>query len=122
MNAFCDYSFYSGTYLSGRAALIPQAEFSYYALMSTKEIMPYLAGGAPATLPDELKQCCCEVAELLYKSSSGGAGKGIASERVGDLSITYENSENIEKATKSGTKRSVMTWLSDTDLLYRGIV
>lgn len=118
---YADESFYYSTYLCGREAVITTA-FDFYARKATQEIKRYVFGSIDENnLPDELKHCCCEIAEILY-TDEHAFETGVSSESVGGWSRSYENSETRKSAIDKSIRDSVYAWLSDTGLLYRGIV
>ena len=73
MNAYADAAYYTGTYLSGREQSIPSAQFPYYARDATMRIRQRTYGRVPETVPEEVKLCCCELAELTYCKGRYGA-------------------------------------------------
>ena len=115
---YVDYSYYTDTY-KGRA--IPETAFDNlilkaeglvdtYTFNRISEIMPYM---------DKVKMCCCELAESLFKADKEYT-KGIASEKVGEYSVTYTSPEAKEKQLSKSTANIINNWLAMTGLLYRG--
>ena len=80
MTAFADYTFYQQSYLCGRTAAIPQSSFPYYANRAGAVIRQYTLGNIGDDVPECVKSCCCELAELIYSAEHGKAAQGIASE------------------------------------------
>ena len=113
MTVYADSSFYERTYLSGRTAVIPSSEFGFYARRASNVLRQY-------DVPECVKSCCCELAELIYSAEHGKAAQGIASEKVGDVSISYENADSLRQALPKQMKSAVYAWLADTGLLRRG--
>lgn len=124
MTVYADYTFYSGEYLSGKAAVIADESFPFYAREASRIIDTYTYGNiVPYDIPDEVKLCCCELAESVYKAENSEAQKkqGIASESVTGWSQSYESSESREKAAHSAHRQIVYKWLSGTGLLFAGV-
>lgn len=120
MTVYADSSFYERTYLSGRTAVIPSSEFGYYARRASNVIRQYTLGNIGDDVPACVKSCCCELAELIYSAEHGKAAQGIASEKVGDVSISYENADSLRQALPKQMKFAVYAWLAGTGLLHRG--
>lgn len=122
MKNYADESNYSD-YLSGKKAVITTA-FAYYARQATSLINRYTHGNITGdNIPDEVKMCCCELAELICSSEASEAAKkqGIASESVQGWSQSYESSEARETALRNAQKECIYKWLSNTGLLYSGV-
>ena len=117
---YADSAFYENSYLCGRAAVITAA-FDFYARRATQEIKKYVFCSIDeSNIPDEVKNCCCEIAELLY-SNEQCSEKGVSSESVGGWSKSSESAEAQNAAINKSICDAIYTWLSDTGLLYRGI-
>lgn len=117
MTNYVDYAYYSDTY---KGAVIDAASFDLYARKATQEIKKYTLNRVQKdSIPDEVKMCCCELVKLLYKSDQEDA-KGIASEKVGEYSVTYTSPEAREKQLAASTTNIIYKWLAMTGLLYRG--
>lgn len=127
MNAYADDAYYTGTYLSGREQSIPSAQFPYYARDATMRIRQRTYGRVPETVPEEVKLCCCELAELTYqaeKASKATEGGTVASESNGGWSKTYVTAADGKASaeTLNAKAENVMQkWLGDTGLLYLGV-
>ncbi len=120
MTAFADHTFYVQDYLCGRAAVIDSGVFPFYANKATAVIRQFTLGNIGDDVPACVKSCCCELAELIYSAEHGKAAQGIASEKVGDVSISYENADSLRQALPKQMKSAVYAWLADTGLLRRG--
>jgi hypothetical protein len=122
MTVFADCDFYKTEYLCGKKAVIDTASFKFYAKKATQKIKEYTLDNIDeSNIPEYVKLCCCEIAELLYNSDNSGAGNGIASESVGDQSISYESSDSQRQALSKNIKSVIYSYLSGTGLLYRGV-
>ena len=120
MTVYADYSFYTGTYLSGKAAVISSALFPFYARKASAYIRQYTFDNIGETVPECVGLCCCELAEMIFTREMTPTAQGIASEKVGDVSVSYENAETSRQALPKQIKDIVYFWLGDTGLLYRG--
>lgn len=123
MTAYADENFYTSEYLGGRKAAIDTA-FYFYARKATQEIRRFTGSNVEESdIPECVKMCCCEVAELLYKAeaSENAAAQGVSSESVGDQSVSYESTESRHQALMNNIKSVVYSWLADTGLLFRGV-
>ena len=95
MTAFADYDFYTKEYLFGKKAVIDTASFDFYAKKATQYIRQQTFGNIneDTEIPNCVKMCCCDIAELLYNADSNEHST-ITSEKVGDLSVSYESAES----------------------------
>lgn len=117
MTNYADYAYYTGTY---EGAVIDTASFDLYAARATQKIKIYTFNRiVDDNIPDEAKTCCCELAELIFKAEQEDT-KGIASEKVGEYSVTYTSPEAREKQLAISTATIINNWLAMTGLLYRG--
>lgn len=124
MTVFADGNFYEGEYLRGKQAVIDAACFDYYILNSTMKIKQYTFDNIDesADVPEEVKMCCCEVAELMYaEDRRQSETNGVLSESVGNWSKSYESGEKTEQMLERKIKAAVCKWLSNTGLLYCGV-
>ena len=113
MTVYADQTFYTNEYLQGRSARIPTADFSFYARNASVTINSY-AGAFPAdNIPEEVRLCCCEIAELLCTGDTSEASKkaGIASESVQGWSQSYESSESRSTVQNTAIDAALHKWL-----------
>lgn len=121
MKVYADYEWYISEYRNSETAVLNAAVFTFYARKATQEIRRYTGANIPEDdIPAAAKMCCCEVAELLGIYDQSKAGKGVSSESVGDLSVSYESTETTNQVLITKIKNTVYSWLSGTGLLYRG--
>ena len=118
---YADFDFYTSEYLCGKEAVIDTASFNFYARKATQKIKRYTFDNVPKDVPQCVKLCCCEVAELLFASDKKSDKAGITSAKVGDVSYSYESTESQKQLLSKEIKSVIYSWLADTDLLYRGI-
>lgn len=118
---YADETYYKNSYLMGRAAVITTA-FAYYARTATQRIKLYTGSNVDEdNISDEVKNCCCELAECVYREEMELVNIGVSSETVGGWSKSYESSEARKIASDKNTHDIVYKWLSGTGLLFRGV-
>ena len=119
MTAYADNSYYE-EYLCGKEAVINTA-FDFYAKKATQHIRQHTFNNIDENdIPTCVKECCCAVAEILFTYNNSNTVSGITSEKVGDMSVSYENTaERITNLNKN-IKSCIAMHLSGTGLLYRG--
>ncbi|MBQ8298163.1 MAG: hypothetical protein IJX77_10325 [Ruminococcus sp.] len=122
MKAYADEAYYKDYYLCGKEAVI-NASFDYYARQASQLIDRYTYDNISGEdIPEEVKQCCCELAELMFRDEASELpNTGISSESVQGWSRSYESTE-ARKTALAGSQRScIYKWLSNTGLLYSGV-
>lgn len=108
------------TYLGHSERIIPDGSFLAYAVRASARIRQYTMGNIGDNIPDSVKYCCCELAEVLYDFDKGQSAGGVASEKVGDISVSYESADSRRQTLSKTIKSVIYSWLADTGLLYRG--
>ena len=122
MTTYADYSFYVTEYLKGREAAVQGADFDYFAADASQLIRTYIGTDIEVDVPECVKMCCCELAEMLFKNEQLSANsEGLSSESIQGWSRSYESSEARQSLMDSRTLNVIYKWLSGTGLLYRGI-
>ena len=118
-----DYEFYSKNFLAGRGAVIDSASFPFWERKASNEVRKYTFGNINETkpIPEDVKLCVCEVAEILFKNEKEGRTDGVLSEKVGEYSVTYANKDSAE-ALNSKIAQTIRTWLLPTGLMYCGVM
>jgi hypothetical protein len=118
MTNYANYAYYTDTY---KGAVIDTVSFDLYARKATQEIKKYTFNRVQDdNIPDEVRMCCCELAELIFKHDKGSDKENIASEKVGGYSVTYADKNALEQKFIRRTNTIIEDWLWDTGLLYRG--
>ncbi|MGI6068912.1 MAG: hypothetical protein ACOYBE_00600 [Blautia sp.] len=130
---YADYKYYQSGYLLGRDPVIPDEVYPYWDKQSFKEIDKYTFGrlkAHPELITDEVKDCICELAELLYKADSvaeqalhqGGAGP-LASYSNDGESGTFDLSQSAytEEGKARKAREIIYKHLANTGLLYAGV-
>lgn len=113
---YADYAFYTETF----KGTMPEADFCRLAERAQAYLDGCTFGRAKAYDDAEnlLKHAGCALADIYLKFENGG---GIASEKVGNISVNYvagiSNSETQGQALDDAARM----YLSGTGLLYRGI-
>ena len=121
MTNYADLNFYENEYLDGKEAVIDTASFNNFARSATQLIKQYTFDSIDeGNIPEEVSMCCCELAELIFDNTNVSSGK-IASEKVGELSVSYESSETLLKSFGLETKNIIYKWLGNTGYLFRGV-
>lgn len=119
---FADESYYTDEYLCGKEAVINTA-FDFYARAATAEIKRFTGRNVDeSNIPDCVKNCCCELAELVYtheKNTADSSGK--SSESVGGWSVSFESREQADANYNNSVYEIVYKWLSGTGFLFLGV-
>lgn len=91
--AYADYTYYAGTYKGTR---IPTTSFDAVALKASAYIDMITGNRAKDISPvsNAIKNAMCAVADSMYEARS--ASNGIASETVGDYSVSYKSNSESE--------------------------
>jgi hypothetical protein len=116
---YTDYVYYQNTY---KGDLIPSNKFELYSRKATQYIkINTFERIDELDIPDEVKMCCCELAELEYKSDNIAKTDGVTSEKVGEYSVSYESTQTIRDNKQKDMRNVLKLWLANTGLLYRGL-
>ena len=122
---YADDNFYKEKYLLGRKPVISTG-FLFYARHASQTIDQYTFGRLKdleeADLPEDIKMCCCELAEseFRYEKQKKDSG-GKTSEKIGTYSVTFEGASESFKSASSERRSIVMKWLAHTGLCYQGV-
>ncbi|MBQ7976554.1 MAG: hypothetical protein IJ300_12790 [Clostridia bacterium] len=113
--------FYRNVYGSpdkGGVGKIPEGQFELWEHRAETELNRIVSGRLEeASQLPQTPMLVCEMAEALFVANTR---KGIASENNDGYSVTYQNEENssLQKELYDIAKR----YLSETNLLYRGVL
>lgn len=122
---YADYKFYSENYLLGRASKIPGKEFDYWSMMASGEIRMRTFGNIEnlTEIPEEVKMCCCEVAEKLYgvETVKGENGLVLQSYSNDGESGTFKTDGLSDSSVQKSVDLIIRKWLSNTGLMYCGV-
>ena len=119
MAAYADFAYYTGVYLG---AAIAQVDFPRLALkasrfldaLSKDSLAAIVTAGTDTATIDKIKMATCAVAEAYQVTEQGGQ---IASERVGNHSVTY----NTAGQPRANILDAARLYLGRTGLLYQGV-
>lgn len=122
MTEHIDYEFYRFKYLSGKGEVLDENSFDYYIRKAINILKRYAPSLSAEALTYEAKLCACEIAEIVFQNDATQSERGgVSSEKVGDWSKSYENTEQTMQAMQKKIKGVVYDYLSGTGLLYRGV-
>lgn len=129
---YADYNYYTSEYLLGKVPAVLDAEFLFWEKQARREIDRYTFDRIKADsslLTDNVKDCTCAIAELLYKANSlseAAARDGVAGVMTSysndGQSASFDASQSIytESGKRAEIKRLVYLYLGNTGLLYAG--
>ena len=129
---YADRSYYESEYLLGRSPIIPEAVYPYWEKQAERVLNQYTLSRLVADfnlITDEVKDCTCELAELLYQADmvsqkAAEQGGGFLSSYSNDgQSGTFDLSQSsyTEEGKSKKTKEIIYKYLGNTGLLYRGM-
>ena len=131
--AYVDFAYYTEEYLLGRETVVPDGVFAYWEKQARSEVDKHTFGrisSNPGLVSEKVKDCVCELAELLYQADSV-AGQGLDAGAAGPLasysndgeSGTFDLSQSIyTEAGKAKKSREIIhRYLGNTGLLYAGV-
>lgn len=126
MEIYADYEFYIKCYLSGRDPKIPNTDFPYWAMMASFRIREYTFGNADNAdeFNESIQMCCCELAEKLYSVESMKGEDGMILQSYGNdgETGTYKVDDLTDSGIEKEVSRIIRRWLSNTGLLYCGVM
>lgn len=132
-SAYVNYDYYKSEYLLGVSPVVPEEKFDYWEKQAAKEIDQFTYGRIKANsdlICDEVKECTCAIAELLYKADTltesvlkEGMTGVITSYNNDGQSASFDVSQSIytETGKKKEIRRIIQQNLGNTGLLYRGV-
>lgn len=125
---YADYDYYVESYLLGRQPTIPEKTFRYYEKHAEKEIdrVTFKRVKGMKETPEEVKDCVCDVAELLYKAEQYGGSDApgpLASYGNDGETGTYDLSQSVytEEGKCKKIKEIIGRHLGNTGLMYLGV-
>ena len=131
--AYVNYQYYASGYLLGREPAVPEKLFPFFEKQARSEINKRTFGriAADSTLiTDEIKDCCCELVELLYHADSvaqqalqdGAPGPLVSFNNDGQSgAFDLSQSTYTEPGKASKVKEIIYRYLGGTGLLYSGV-
>lgn len=125
MTIYADKNFYLDQYLFGKEPTIPIDEIEYWLAQASRKINRRAFGKTDALqeVPDEVKMCCCAVAEKLYQFESAKSENGMVLQSYGNdgETATYKTTDMSELAISGKVLEIIEEWLMPTGLLYCGV-
>lgn len=121
------YEYYAESYLLGKEAEIPEKIFPYYEKQARTEIdrMTFDRIKNMSEIPEEVKECVCDVAELLFKAEQycGDAPGPLSSYGNDGETGTYDLSRSIytEEGKRKKVREIIRKHLANTGLMYAGV-
>ena len=117
---YADYNYYTSTY--GGSA-VSASDWPERARDASVYLDALTSGrAAENSTMEAVKMAVCAMADVLQgaRSAAGGAA-GIASEKTGSYSVSYQSPEAVARATESGLRSAAHRYLAETGLLFRGV-
>ncbi|MCI7322784.1 MAG: hypothetical protein MR508_05670 [Lachnospiraceae bacterium] len=128
---YADYGYYTDGYLLGRSPAVPEAVYPYWEKQAERVLNQYTFSRLASNfglITDEVKDCTCELAELLYQadrvsqqaSEQGGILTSFSNDgESGTFDLSQSNFTEEGKARKA--KEIICRYLGNTGLLYQGV-
>lgn len=125
MKSYANNECYKESYLLGRDSKIPDAEFRYWAMLASGEIRQRTFDRIDALeeIPEEVRMCCCELAEKLYSLESARDENGMFLQSFNNdgESGAYKADDMSEAGIRHSISEIVKRWLLHTGLMYCGV-
>lgn len=125
---YADYKYYTDSYLLGRQPTIPETTFRYYEKQAEKEIdrVTFNRIRRMKETQEEVKDCACDVAELLYKAEQYGGSDApgpLASYGNDGETGTYDLSRSAytEEGKRKKIREIIEKHLGNIGLMYLGV-
>lgn len=128
---YVNYGYYESKYLLGREPTVPEDDFMFWEKQTERVLNQHTFGRLTTDtelLTDEVKDCACELAELLYqadKSAQQAAVQGgvLQSYSNDGESGTFDLSQSTftEEGKAKKISEIIHRYLGNTGLLYRGV-
>ena len=128
---YTSYNYYESGYLMGRDPKLSEDEFPLWEKQAERVLNQYTFSRLASNfglITDEVKDCTCELAELLYqadKSAQQAAEQGgiLQSYSNDGESGTFDLSQSTftEEGKAKKTREIIYRYLGNTGLLYAGV-
>jgi len=114
-----DYDYYIRHYPKSSVTI---SEFTVLNKRAQREIENAVTGTIDTT-DDNVKMCACELINYLAKTDETATEKSgiIASESVGDYSVSYRSETERRNAAKAEKVDIIRFWLGKSGIAYRGV-
>lgn len=115
---YADFTFYTTEFLLGRIPNIAEVDFPFFSRNASLQMDAFTLGNTKnaTVVTDEMKMCCCEIAEHLFFEEKSGRDLNIKSENNDGYSVVFDT----ERTTKVVVEEITRKHLSGTGLLYKG--
>lgn len=125
MDAFIDYLYY----VNNGGSSIPASEFDGYARRASYQVDHLTFERAEAvitadtnlSLIDRIKRATMAAADVMKECSVSQVHSGINSEKVGDHSVQYRDSNELRSNEAQSVQSAVEMYLGHTGLMYPGV-
>lgn len=128
---YVNYGYYESKYLLGREPTVPEDDFMFWEKQTERALNQHTFGRLTTDtelLTDEVKDCACELAELLYQADKSTqqviAQGGVLQSYSNDgESGTFDLSQSTftEEGKAKKISEIIHRYLGNTGLLYRGV-
>lgn len=119
LTPYADYNFYTEVY---KGTKLTEEQWERVAVQASIRIKNRALGAIGSDMPEEMRYCCCELAEFLQAAEESCEGlAGITAEKDGSWSASYESTEARESSTERRVRATIERWLAATGLLYSGV-
>nr|DAM36589.1 MAG TPA: Head Tail Connector Protein [Caudoviricetes sp.] len=127
---YVNYGYYESKYLLGREPTVPEDDFLFWEKQTERVLNQHTFGRLTTDtelLTDEVKDCACELAELLYQADKsaqqaavqGGVLQSYSNDgESGTFDLSHSTFTEEGKAKK--IREIIHRYLGNTGLLYRG--
>lgn len=118
---YADYEYYKDIFLGGKEAQISASDFEYYENQAENKINMYTYDRLKKAdeIPEAVKSCVCAIAERINIHEKDVKNNGIASEKVGDYSVSYVSQSVLKEQLKTDIQEIITEYLFSTGLLSR---
>lgn len=118
---YADYEYYKDVFLGGKEAQISASDFGYYESQAENKINMYTYDRLKKAdeIPEAVKSCVCAIAERINTHEKDVKNNGIASEKVGDYSVSYVSQSVLKEQLKTDIQEIITEYLFSTGLLSR---
>ena len=128
---YASYNYYESGYLLGRDPKLSEDDFPFWEKQAERVLSQYTFSRLASNfglITDEVKDCTCELAELLYqadKSAQQAVEQGgiLQSYSNDGESGTFDLSQSTftEEGKAKKTREIIYRYLGNTELLYTGV-
>lgn len=122
---YVDEDFYAKEYRGGAQAPLSGQDFRMCAIRATREIRTRTHGNINESgeIPDAVRYCCCELIDRLHMidTAKGENGFILQSYENDGESGAFLVTDLTEEKTAEAVDGIVLSWLSDTGLLFCGV-